>query len=95
MASNKLKLSKREYVKWAEFFEWEHEQRTKQETYLARLIYLAERQVYKEPAEMKDCFCPPLTEKETICENSDEQDDGILDPESGWLALEAVFKVKE
>ena len=97
MESNKLKLSKREFVKWAEFFDWELGQRTKQENYLARLVYLIERQVFKDPAEMKDCFCPPLSEKELKMVNNeiDPEDSDVLDPISGWATLDAIFGKKE
>ena len=94
VAENKRKLSYREFVKWADFFEWEAEQRNKQENYLARIIYLLERQVFKNPAEMKDCFCPPLSEKELEMSGGSDNDDGILDSVTGWAALEAAFGKK-
>lgn len=96
MASNKRTLSKHEFVKWAEFFEWEQSQRTKEENYLAKLVYILGKQVFKDSAEMKDCFCPPLTEKELAMANRDEKEqDSVLSPEDGWNALAAMFGTKK
>ena len=97
MERNKETLSRREFFRWAEYFDWEQSQRDKQETYLARIISLLEKQVFKEPAEMGDCYCPPLSKEELRMAGyeTDEKNGGMLDPASGWAMLGAVFGKKE
>jgi hypothetical protein len=89
VAGNKRRLSLHEYVKWAEFFDWERDQREKLENYLARIICMIGGE------EIGNCFCPPLSDKERQMSDAEPEAENMLDPETGWAVLGSVFGKKE
>jgi hypothetical protein len=60
VAGNKRKLSRKEFNGWSEYFNYEFDQHSKIELYLARLINLMEIFVGGQ-SDMAGCYIPPLS----------------------------------
>jgi len=84
---NRRALSRREKVRWAQFFDWEFEHREKWELYLAEITYWL-RTACGYSGDLATCYHPPLTEKIA--------DDDDLTPENEVsAALKAAYLRQE